>query len=536
MENSGNKLVEQTVTLVSLEHTREIFERAPEAGQAFADRYEILEKLGEGGVGTVFKVRHLHLDKILALKLLQKHHLKDPDSVSRFCLEAKLISKLNHPGIVNVHDFGVHDSCPYMTMDYIEGQPISKLIGTETTTGMWIAIFTQVLDALAHAHQRGIVHRDLKPGNILFRIDVDTGLPIATVVDFGLAKAIDSAGQPPDSAALTRTGDLFGTPLYMSPEQCTGQQIDSRSDIYSLGCVMYHCFSSAPPFSAESNFELVYRQINCAPQPFSNAHRQKGLDSELEAIIFKAMAKEKTARHQYAQELSCELLGAKANRTLLGWLRAKCRQFSGRFHASEKSATIRNIGIKLAILNAVVISLSLCYLPTQMEHSKKEMLRHCDVIITLNQLARSNVFRAMQDGTLKTRYTLQEKLEKLTDSDPVLEQSAKNYIAQAKRSLLDTKTRLLGIRETMESNPAALLSGGLAAMTDGTSEWLDTIATNITLSRLADGEYNKNKTQLEFEFNLFRVLIYYGAVSLPILLWLIVGNIAHKRRASKFSR
>lgn len=537
VEDSGNrlakkaKLADQTVTLGSEAGPR-IPARVPTAGETFADRYEILEKLGEGGVGTVYKARHLHLDTILAIKILQSTHLKDQDSVARFCREGKLISKLNHTNIVKVQEFGVWEGCPYMTMDYIDGIPISKMIkDPDVSTDRWIGIFRQVLDALAHAHERGIVHRDIKPGNILFRVD-EVGEPTATVVDFGLAKATDSQEQMTESAALTRTGDLFGTPLYMSPEQCTGNRIDSRCDIYSLGCVMYHCLTGTPPFQGQSNFELVYRQINSSPANFSADLRKRGISADIESIVLKAMAKQESSRYQYAQQMSIDLLNAQARKHgVVSQLAASMRLVTGRFKASERAAIFRTTALMIAILNAMVTATLLFALPSRMKEENESMIKYASVVSVLNKFLAENQNIISNPEYLEP---LKADLLKLTHEDDELKPMGEEHVELVNIAVNDTEKGFQKIRRQLIQEPFSILNGsGKIILAKTAQSWIHCSASNARMTAKATELFHRNQFDLQQKYNLYRFLPVYGVISSFALAWLIVLSFKTRSREGK---
>lgn len=219
-------------------------------GKTIAGHYEIVSFLGEGGMSTVYKAKHILLDSIRAIKILHLPRAGDGKILQRFQQEAKASFFLSHPNIVRVYDFGIEPSMqqPYLVMDCLEGKPLSNVLENEPISSeRAINIISQVCNALEHAHTKGIVHRDIKPANIILSKDASGG-EIAQLVDFGIAKLIN----PEEGNDLTQTGEVFGTPLYMSPEQCLGRNVDKRSDIYSLGCVMYECLAGKPPFQGAS--------------------------------------------------------------------------------------------------------------------------------------------------------------------------------------------------------------------------------------------------------------------------------------------
>lgn len=220
------------------------------------DNYELIKTIGEGGTGIVYQARQLSFERDVAIKVLNASLPADDLALKRFQQEAKIASSLDHPNIAKIYSYGIADSGPYLVMEFVNGRTLAaELEGNgPLSTEKFIQILGQVCAALAHAHSHGIVHRDIKPANIMLLGDP----PNCTVkvLDFGIAKFFDQE----KSAGLTSTGSLLGTPAYMSPEQCMGKEIDSRSDIYSLGCVMFHALSGQLPFSAATTMELMMQK------------------------------------------------------------------------------------------------------------------------------------------------------------------------------------------------------------------------------------------------------------------------------------
>lgn len=283
-----------------------------------SNQYEYLSEIGAGGMGVIFKARHLALNQIVAIKMLHNNRL-DEVSVRRFQQEAKAVTALDHPSIVRVRDFGVSDSGqPHMVLDFIEGDTLSRAI--QKTAGLSIDesldIFIQACDALQHAHSRGVLHRDLKPSNIML-VPRLSGPPLVKIVDFGIAK-INNPETDANIVNLTQTGEVFGSPLYMSPEQASGARLDSRSDIYSFGCLMYETLTGAPPFVGGSSIETIFRQLNDKAPSLKEGSLGQDFPDELEAIVAKSLEKKPEQRFQSMAELKHSLISFKSGKQTTG--------------------------------------------------------------------------------------------------------------------------------------------------------------------------------------------------------------------------
>ncbi len=256
--------------------------------------YKILEKLGEGGMGVVYKAQDTKLDRIVALKFLPKSLLCDEESKQRFANEAKAASALDHPNICTVFEIDeVEDEC-FISMAYIEGQNLKQRIElTPLKIDEAIDLAIQVADGLQQAHEKGIVHRDIKSGNIMI-----TSKGQAKIMDFGLAKL---AGQ----TRLTKTGATMGTMPYMSPEQAKGEKTDQRTDIWSLGVVLYEIVTGQLPFKSEYEQAVIYSIMNEEPEPMTGL--RTGVPMELERIVSKALEKKKDDRYQHVEEMLVDL-------------------------------------------------------------------------------------------------------------------------------------------------------------------------------------------------------------------------------------
>lgn len=271
-------------------------------GELFAGKYQIIAKLGEGGVGAVFRAKDLALNRFVALKILSSKYLDDK-SLRRFQQEARAAAGLSHPDIVTVYEFAMTEANqPYLVMDYVEGIPLSKALAKHTYSfDEFLFIALECARALDYAHSKGTIHRDIKPGNIMV-LPQEHGQegPRIKLVDFGLAKIMTVEGQ-----SLTETGEIFGSPLYMSPEQISGGKVDARSDIYSLGCVLYEILSSSPPHIGESALATAMKHLREAPKAIADT--RKDVPQGIDYVLGRAMAKDVAERYQSTSELIVDL-------------------------------------------------------------------------------------------------------------------------------------------------------------------------------------------------------------------------------------
>lgn len=265
-------------------------------------RYEVLSVIGEGGMGTVYQVRHRALGKRFALKALRKDLALDGEIAARFIQEARTAAAVSHPGLVEITDFGRLESGQvYFVMELLEGQSLAALLrsGGPLPAARGLSIVRQLVHALKAAHDANIVHRDLKPDNIhVSRGDADSDL--VKIVDFGLAKVIGSS-------KLTRSGMVFGTPHYMSPEQAAGELVDHRADIYALGIVMYEMFTGKVPFEADSYMGVLTKHMYMTPAPPSQLAPQLKSLGSLEDVILRCLQKRPEARYPNLTALLADL-------------------------------------------------------------------------------------------------------------------------------------------------------------------------------------------------------------------------------------
>lgn len=268
-------------------------------GEVFAERYELLELLGSGGIGTVYKARQIDADRLLALKILHEFVACDEEFKERFLREARALSRLVHKHIVTVYHMGLsEEGTPFLAMELLDGRPLRDLIADGPLAfSRAIEIAKQICSALKIVHNEGVVHRDLKPENIMLLCRSDD---FVKVIDFGLARLETQQGEQ----KLTGTGMLLGSVSYMSPEQCLGRVVDARADLYALCLCLYEMISGRHPFKADTPVGMMYEQVNTPPAKLSV---ERGLPSRLDDFMQKGLAKDVSLRFQNADELYSEL-------------------------------------------------------------------------------------------------------------------------------------------------------------------------------------------------------------------------------------
>jgi tRNA A-37 threonylcarbamoyl transferase component Bud32/tetratricopeptide (TPR) repeat protein len=278
-------------------------DKSPMVGKVFAERYVIDSVLGLGGMSIVYKATHKLMNRTVAIKMLKRKLLEEVVLLERFKVEAQSASSLSHQHIITIYDFGVtSDGEPYLVMDCLEGESLKELIDRSgaVLVEQAVSIFKQICDGLDAAHKKGIIHRDLKPANVVLLKNADDSYQVK-LVDFGIAKVLPQEGQ--QAQHLTQTGEVFGSPIYMSPEQCLGKQLDIRSDLYGLGCLMYETLCGKPPFLGTSFLETMNKHVGEPPQPMSEVAPSRMVPPELEAIVLQCMAKDPAERFASAGEL-----------------------------------------------------------------------------------------------------------------------------------------------------------------------------------------------------------------------------------------
>jgi eukaryotic-like serine/threonine-protein kinase len=271
-------------------------------------RYEIRSKIGEGGMGEVYLAQDTQLDRTVALKILPAAVASDQQRMRRFIQEAKAVSALNHPNILTIHEIGQADSVHFIAAEFIDGLTLRRRINsTQMTIGDALKVAIQVADALSAAHEAGIVHRDIKPENVMVRRD-----GYVKVLDFGLAKLTERKAATVNPEALTKTlikteaGVVVGTVIYMSPEQARGQDVDARTDIWSLGVVLYEMVAGRLPFEGSTSSEILAAVLSEKEQPLL-ARYSREAPAELERIVTKALRKDREQRYQTVKDLALDL-------------------------------------------------------------------------------------------------------------------------------------------------------------------------------------------------------------------------------------
>lgn len=264
----------------------------PLLGKVVAGRYEVVGFIGHGAMGAVYKAKHNAMGRLFAIKTLNANLLTDERSIRRFEQEAQAMSVLMHPNLIAIADYGrMDDDTPFFVMEYLEGISLASFMKKTGPLPLDVAtpIFAQIADALAHAHSKSLVHRDLKPSNVML---IGENQDFVKVVDLGIAKILSDDEEP--DQRLTGTGELFGSPLYMSPEQCMGTAMDARSDIYSFGCLMYEALIGRPALKGDNFVQTVYKHMNEAPKPIREL--RPDLSEDIAAVVEACLRKQPADR------------------------------------------------------------------------------------------------------------------------------------------------------------------------------------------------------------------------------------------------
>lgn len=287
------------------------------AGDRLSDKYMFLESVGSGGMGIIYKAKHLALNRIVAIKLLHPY-LLNADTIMRFQREARTASQLSHPNLIQVQDVGTtDDGQPFMVMDFVSGKSLSDLIREKGRLSIeeTLKYFVQICSGLSYAHKQNILHRDLKPSNVML-VNDEHGAITAKILDFGIAKVLEEGENK--GATLTKTGDVFGSPLYMSPEQGAGGNVDRRSDLYSLGCMLYECLTGTPPFFGKSIVETLMAHAQQKPHSLKEATLGLEFPKALDDVVMKLLAKAPDERYQSVLEVREDLQSIQDSLSLEG--------------------------------------------------------------------------------------------------------------------------------------------------------------------------------------------------------------------------
>src|SRR5262249_3160547 len=257
-------------------------------------KYEVVEILGKGGMGVVYKAMDNLIERLVAIKMMTGGFTENPDLLKRFYREAKSTGMLQHPNIVIVYELGEHEGSPYLVMEFLEGEPLDKIIASRRDVSMVekLGYIIQCCTGLAYAHQRGIVHRDIKPANLMVLKDGN-----CKIVDFGIARIGDNS--------MTRTGQVVGTITYMSPEQINAQVVDGRTDIFSAGVMLYELLTGILPFEGKDTASTLLKIIHEPPPPLSNYIQNYPPD--LDEVIKKALSKDREERYATAEDFAFDL-------------------------------------------------------------------------------------------------------------------------------------------------------------------------------------------------------------------------------------
>jgi serine/threonine protein kinase len=269
-------------------------------GTILDGRFEIISLLGTGGMCTVYKARHLLMEYLVALKVLHRRLVTGQEAIKRIQLEAVTLAVLEHPNIIKVYGCGIVGAVPYLAVEYLEGISLSDLRKQKTRLPLdrALPIFNQILAGLAHAHERGIIHRDLNPSNVMLTGDTNCDAKVK-LLDFGIAKILPESGK--QLQRLTQTGAVFGTASYMSPEQCRAAPVDARTDIYSMGCLIFEVLDGQPPFVGDTTLLTMAKHLNESPR------KSAFITDALATVVVAALEKDPALRQQSADELKQQL-------------------------------------------------------------------------------------------------------------------------------------------------------------------------------------------------------------------------------------
>ncbi len=327
-------------------------------GEVIGDNYEIIDIIGEGGMGCVYSVRHRILQKNYAMKVLSSEHISEK-SWRRLQVEAQAIARMNHPNIVGIHNLGLHQgNLPYYVMDLLRGTNLSQRLknGGPLSAGEALPVFVEICRGVDYAHKKGIVHRDIKPANIILLEKPDVSGSRVKVVDFGIAKLAGAAD--PANQNLTSHGEVFGTPAYMSPEQCDGGRIDPRSDIYSIGCTFFEALTGSPPFHGSNQIQTMMMHQNQRPPTLKEASGGADFPDSLETLVATMLAKVPMDRYQSLDKVADDLQAIGAGKEIDTSPFNSYKEAVGsrkRLHETITAAGLGSLSKRLVLLSVVAI-------------------------------------------------------------------------------------------------------------------------------------------------------------------------------------
>jgi tRNA A-37 threonylcarbamoyl transferase component Bud32 len=342
----------------------------PRVGQVLGDRYRIVERIGQGGMGTVYAAEHLTTHKRCAIKTLLPDLVRSTEIVRRFEREAKAASLLAHPNVVCVTDFGaLPDGGLFFAMELVGGQSLSELLEqAPLPRPRALRIARQILDALAHAHGQGVVHRDLKPDNVMI-VDVGESAEerdLVKLLDFGIAKVVGEAAAGLGGDPLTRAGVAFGTPVYMAPEQALGEPVDARVDLYAMGVILFEMLAGRKPFVNDDKLAVLRMQVAVPPPRLSDAAPHLTFTPAMERTVAKALAKARQERFASAadmlgsvEELDREL-GGQGRASVAGGVRAATPSLSTAAPDQRRRAIQVSIASVLGLVLVVFVGARQC--------------------------------------------------------------------------------------------------------------------------------------------------------------------------------
>jgi serine/threonine protein kinase len=331
-------------------------------GQIVAERYKVESILGRGGMGVVYKVEQIFIRKEYAMKTLEVQGVKDI-AWRRFQKEAQVIGRLDHPNAIRIHDSGLIDGKqPFYVMDLVHGESLEARIKRAGPLPVEEAlkIFTQISFALSHAHEKGVIHRDIKPSNIMLDTSQssDTDKCTAKLVDFGISKLVQEGS---DAQNLTRTGEIFGSPLYMSPEQCLGASVDYRTDIYSVGCALFDALTGTPPHIGDSSLSTMMKHKEEKPPSLREASLGKEFPQGLEQLVARLLEKDPQLRYQTFDDVARDLISLQSGLPLTPPMQVQQSPLKG---PKLESLVIKGLAFGAVLAIAIFVFLQLSQTPS----------------------------------------------------------------------------------------------------------------------------------------------------------------------------